>query len=363
MGKIMEKIRIALLYAGVDKADYEKVRPKIASTDRTMVQVISALATVLIVFMFVSTLFVGGVKMNRAVYGAGSIVSLVLFISSIALKEDDRLVMPMVYISYSIFYIYGIMIGAITDPGQKTVTFMVMLVFLPVLFVGRPIYSMIVTLVYVIIFIGLCFEHKTGGVLGNDVIDAIIFGMLGIISGTILSCVKVRGYVLEGKLKTLNARLHNAAHIDLLTGMQNRNAYERDIYNVAKECETALGCVYIDVNGLKHVNDNYGHEKGDAMLKSIAAAIKEYYGDTHAYRVGGDEFVIFVPDPGDYELKNRSDNLCAKVEAMDYHVAVGWKIHDLGILSVKDLIKEAEKYMSDKKTEFYEQADFDRRKN
>lgn len=361
--EIIEKIRKALLYAGVEKSEYEAVQPKIDATDRTMVQVISGLATVLIAGMFISALFVGGVKMNRAVYGAGTVISLILFISSITFRQTDRLVKPMVYLSYSIFYIYGIMIGTITDPGQKTVTFMVMLVFLPVLFVGRPIYSVIVTLAYIIIFIGLCFKHKVGGVLGNDVIDAIVFGLLGIISGTIIDCVKVRGYVLEDKLRDVNSKLKDATRLDLLTGMQNRNAYERDIYSIARECKTSLGCVYIDVNGLKHINDNYGHEKGDAMLKTVADTIKKYYGSDHSYRIGGDEFIIFVPDPQFYEIKGKSDRFLSEIESLDYHAAVGWKIHEIDDLSMKLLVEEAENFMVEKKVEFYKQADFDRRTN
>lgn len=360
----------ALLYAGVKKSEYDAIRSRIASADRTMVQVISGLATVLIAGMFVSALFVGGVSMNRTVYGVGAVVSLVLFVSSLVFKQSDRLVTPMVYMSYSIFYLYGIMIGAITDPHQKTVTFMVMLVFLPVLFIGRPIYSIAVSAVFIYIFIGLCFRNKTGEVLSNDIIDTVDFGLLGMVSGVIISCGKVRGFLLEkelkvanDRLKETNIRLRDATRTDLLTDMQNRNAYEKDLYVISRECRESIGCVYIDVNGLKYLNDNFGHDQGDRMLKAVADEIKRYFGSEHSYRIGGDEFVIFVPDPGFFEIKTKVDGFTAEIETMDYHTAIGWKIHNLESLSMKDLIEDAEKFMVEKKAEFYKQADFDRRKN
>lgn len=364
-----ERLIKALLYAGVKKGEYDVVKGKIASADRKMVQILSGLAVVLIAGMFVSALFVGGVSMNRVVYGVGTVVSSALFIASI-FKKDDSLVMPMVYLSYSIFYLYGIAIGTLTDPAEKTVTFMVMLVFLPALFIGRPIYNVATSITYILIFIGLCLKNKTGDVLGNDIIDAVVFGILGMVSGTIISCGKVRGFLLEKELKVANARLkesnlrlRDATRTDLLTDMQNRNAYEKDLYTVSRECKESIGCVYIDVNGLKYLNDNFGHDHGDKMLKTIAEEIKRYFGGEHSYRIGGDEFVIFVPDPGFFEIKTKVDGFTAEIEEMDYHTAIGWKIHNLESLSMKDLIEDAEKFMVEKKAEFYKQAGFDRRKS
>ena len=354
---------MVFLYSGANKNEYERIKPKIAAADRRMVQVISLLATILIAGMFVTAMFVSGVGMNRVVYGIGTIVSLVLFIGSVVFRHNNRLVIPMVYLAYSIFYIYGIMIGAITDPSQKTVTFMVMLVFLPVLFVGRPVYSVVTTTLYITIFILLCLKTKSGKVLGNDIIDALVFGILGMISGTILSYVKVRGYLLEEKLRVANSKLRDATRLDLLTNMLNRNAYEKDLYTIARECKSSLGCTYIDVNGLKYLNDNYGHEYGDRMLKTVASFIKKHYNEDHSYRIGGDEFVVFIPDSSPYDIKHRKEAFIAEIEKKNYHAAVGWKIHHLDDLSMRDLITEAEGFMEKEKQKFYEQADFDRRKN
>ena len=170
--------------------------------------------------------------------------------------------------------------------------------------------------------------------------------------------MKIRGYVSEQKLEAVS-------RFDKLTGMQNRNAYERDLYDMPQKCRESLTCIYIDVNGLKFLNDNKGHKEGDKMLIAVAGKIRKYFGESRSYRVGGDEFIAFLPDPKWGFLHVRFDG-----SDMGYHVAVGWETYDLerlnddiDCLSVQVLIEDAEKRMYRKKKDFYDaNQEFDRRK-
>lgn len=402
---LLEVIKNILLYAGVNREDYEAVKPEITRINRIMVIAISGFASVLILAMYISSLFVEGIAINQKVYQIGLIVTFVFFIAATVLtKKYPVFVGTMMTISYSIFYIYGIMIGTISDPKDKTVTFIVMLVFLTVLFVDRPIHMMSITIFYVIVFIVLCYQTKTGEILDNDVLDAIVFGILGISSGTIISHIKVNAFVqtekakiaskeiietnadlakanaalaivnaelaesnrmlgeTNAKLEEANKKLKSVSRYDALTQIQNRNAYEMDFHTVIKRCcKEALGCIFIDVNGLKRANDTLGHEKGDEMLITVAQKVKEYFGEELTYRLGGDEFVAFIPDPEFFQIKTTTDKMIEEIEAAGYHVAVGWKIHQLEHLSMESLIREAEGFMYRKKAEFYKNAEFDRR--
>ena len=81
-------------------------------------------------------------------------------------------------------------------------------------------------------------------------------------------------------------------HRDALTRLYNRHKYNEDLEELAKgECPT-LTCLYVDVNGLHELNNHMGHEKGDDMLCSVADALKRYFPEDSAYRIGGDEFVV-----------------------------------------------------------------------
>ena len=127
-----EKIKNFLLYAGFDKDSYEAIRPKITRLNCIMTVVISAFATTLIFAMYISVFFIASIQTNKVVYEIGVVISALLCLLSLLLaKKDDRFVQPLMMAAYSIFYIYGIIIGCVTSPGEKTVTFMVTLVFLP----------------------------------------------------------------------------------------------------------------------------------------------------------------------------------------------------------------------------------------
>jgi len=96
------------------------------------------------------------------------------------------------------------------------------------------------------------------------------------------------------------AELEHAALIDPLTGLMNRRALDRDLTQflaAARRHGRALTVVMLDVVGLKSTNDRFGHEAGDDLLQDVAAGLVGTLrvGD-NVYRVGGDEFVLLLPD-------------------------------------------------------------------
>lgn len=83
--------------------------------------------------------------------------------------------------------------------------------------------------------------------------------------------------------------------LDALTGFRNRKAYYKDIAVIEQNEEISgrsVGVVFVDVNGLKEVNDGLGHGAGDELIASVAKIITEIFPGARKYRFGGDEFVI-----------------------------------------------------------------------
>ncbi len=148
---------------------------------------------------------------------------------------------------------------------------------------------------------------------------------------------------------------------DTLTGLYNRNRYERDLPRLWAEHGDALACVYIDVNGLHEMNNTQGHEKGDKMLRTVAEGIRAYFDTEYAYRTGGDEFVLLIPDESGTDLTARCGELAASLEVQDYHISAGIASESTAD-SISALIKEAEKKMYEAKRRYYEQASHDRRR-
>lgn len=95
-------------------------------------------------------------------------------------------------------------------------------------------------------------------------------------------------------------RLEQQAYVDPLTGLLNRRALERDgrrEIGRATRYGRRFSVVLIDLDGLKVVNDREGHAAGDARLQALARSLETALrvGDA-AYRIGGDEFVLLLPE-------------------------------------------------------------------
>lgn len=344
---MIKKLEKTFMYIKIGPNDLTRINPKITKANLTMLTILSTFATFLIAIVLVASFFFEGIRKNQNVYIAGLILSLLISIICLTVaKTHNNIIRPLVYLSYTIYYMYGIIIGTITDPHGKTVTFMVLLAFLPSLFIDKPIRIISINCLFVGIFIMLSVNSKTGTLLSVDILDAIVFTILGCSSGFVINNVKIRGYILEQQLQEIS-------RIDQLTQMRNRNAFELERSSVREICKHTLAVIFIDVNGLHEINNEKGHDYGDEMLKFIADEVKKTFSNELTYRIGGDEFVGFVPDKNEEEIESLINSLIEVVEKNNYHIAIGYEISGMKRLSVSNLIAQAEKNMLNNKRDFY----------
>ncbi len=109
-------------------------------------------------------------------------------------------------------------------------------------------------------------------------------------------------HLLLDRLKILSSK-------DMLTGVLNRNEMNNYVDRLCAsdggEGDCSVGVVFADLNGLKTVNDEEGHNAGDALLKDAALALREVFDDDQIFRAGGDEFSIIVAGVAKEELDLR----------------------------------------------------------
>ncbi|MGL5313672.1 MAG: sensor domain-containing diguanylate cyclase/phosphohydrolase [Peptostreptococcaceae bacterium] len=118
--------------------------------------------------------------------------------------------------------------------------------------------------------------------------------------------------------KCLEERLRYFSQIDMLTGLYNRYSFEEKIKELNDVNHMPLGIIMGDVNGLKLVNDTFGHLDGDKMLKDISDILQEVCNrNGFVFRWGGDEFIILAPNCDEVkceELIGNIINKCKKSE-------------------------------------------------
>jgi two-component system cell cycle response regulator len=104
-------------------------------------------------------------------------------------------------------------------------------------------------------------------------------------------------------VRTSLASSRHEAMTDALTGMKNRRSLRRDLERALEGVEGGRRFVFamFDLNGFKRYNDTFGHPAGDSLLTRLGSRLSEAAAPGSAYRLGGDEFCVLIPDGGDTE--------------------------------------------------------------
>lgn len=162
--------------------------------------------------------------------------------------------------------------------------------------------------------------------------------------------------------------LFTRAHVDELTGLLNRTAYEDEIAALSKSTKDNLAYASADLNGLKVANDSLGHAAGDEMITGAADCLKKAFAKVgKIFRIGGDEFaVIFFADEEKFETLKDGLSTATKewkgeiMESLSLSVGYATK-KEFPDSDIFELSKVADKRMYEDKHRFYSQKGVDRR--
>ncbi|MBQ1792970.1 MAG: GGDEF domain-containing protein [Oscillospiraceae bacterium] len=162
--------------------------------------------------------------------------------------------------------------------------------------------------------------------------------------------------------------------LDPLTGLLNRYAYSQalKIYAESERLPEDYGAFTIDINGLKQINDELGHEAGDELIKGAAECITEVFKGSQAqcFRTGGDEFVVLSPDTDTvraYAVINRLEYLAGRWQGsfgQKLSMSVGFALerNNPGF-NAEELIHESDLAMYAVKADYYRRSGRDRRRS
>ncbi len=222
-------------------------------------------------------------------------------------------------------------------------------------YLSAPLYVLIVLISDAIIF------YYTAVISGSagPMINLFIFFIFQLVVG-------VSFMLLKKQLAERIVEEEENADIDVMTGLSNRRLYEKEIQKIKEEevMPENLAYLTIDLNGLKNINDTFGHVAGDRIIIGAAQCIEHCFGaNGKIFRIGGDEFVVLTVAEHE-EIEQKLSDLYREMEkwsdenGLTLTTASGYACHiDFPDLDIIGLAKEADKKMYEAKSHYYRMND------
>ena len=150
---------------------------------------------------------------------------------------------------------------------------------------------------------------------------------------------------------------------DALTGIRNKTAYDKEVEKIVADMQSGndkFGVVMVDLNYLKKINDEYGHEKGNIAIQNLCKVVCTVFDHSPVFRIGGDEFVAILRGE-DYKnidflidvFNNKLDDLQADATLNPWDktsAAIGYALFDGALdLTYDDVFKRADEAMYQRK--------------
>lgn len=354
----INKIGKLLLYAGVDKEEYSKLLPGIRKENEVLLKLFSLLAAPMFFILAVVSMISGGfATVNSPTYLISGIVMLLIYLCAVFIvPKYPKITITLVYVFEIVLYTFGIHISMLhaDKPAVSAVAFLLVS---PLLFYDRPIRLSALLAAVIASFCAMVLYFKQPNVAETDVWNMITFGIVAIAATVFIMSIKIRSLSQSRQIEYMS-------QTDLLTGVKNRNYFEKQLSVYPELCRSNIICIYGDANGLHEMNNTEGHQAGDKMLREIASSIQQRFGQEHTYRIGGDEFAAFEVDGDPEKVLPDVERITEELNKKGYGVSFGISVRNKSEsdMDIQELIKEAERNMFSAKQNFYSRSKNDRKK-
>ena len=170
----------------------------------------------------------------------------------------------------------------------------------------------------------------------------------------IKEALEITTFVLGAQIANhlLLDQLTKLSSVDILTGLFNRTKLNSYMNGMQESSRTPISLIFLDINGLKKINDFEGHLAGDDLIRRAAKALNSTFEGRDIFRVGGDEFVVIMKNVSEDAVQEYIEKLRQNAAKLDVSFSAGYSITD-DPKCIEETLKEADMNMYNDKRKFY----------
>ncbi|MBR3700216.1 MAG: GGDEF domain-containing protein [Clostridiales bacterium] len=361
--RFLRTARNYFFYSGIEKDEYNAVKKDAYVSNYVIWRLLHVLLVAAFAFLYISSLFYDLLESNRLFYLFALVYSVVASVLFFVMKKDSLVAQLLIYLSISLLFVFACLITQ-NKPEIPATTFIALLLITPMFMIDKPFFMTFELVAASTVFLVWMYNVKPYDIWQMDLINVIIFTIVGIILNIIANSVRIKEFVLTRKINIQK-------DTDELTGLMNKGALTREIKLALDDSSVNKGLLLVmDVDHFKHINDTYGHDVGDNVIVQLGGLLGRKLADNEiAARFGGDEFVIFIKDTDDPEvarniaeaiIKGASENVKLPVSDQNVSVSIGIAVYKGLEKTFTEIFKKADtalyrsKADTTKKYNFYE---------
>ncbi len=340
----LHKLRNYFCYCGIEKEEYNELKKDAYISNFRVWKMLHILMAVVFALLFATSLFVRMMGSNRTFYLIALIYSMAAVFLFCVLKQDSLIAQLVIYLSISLLFLFG---GFITEnkPDVPANTFVALLLITPMFMIDKPYFMAFELCTASVIFLAWMYTVKPYDVWRYDLINVIIYTVIGVFLHIISNSIRIREFVLTRKINIQK-------DTDELTGLKNKGAITREINEFLTD-ESGRGIMLLlDVDRFKSINDTYGHDTGDIVIQQLGEFLRSRFtGDEIVGRFGGDEFIVFITNTDDLNTaRQAADDIVTGASSyialpdseQRISISIGIAIRNGGEKNYSEIIKKAD---------------------
>ena len=346
--KILKTLRNYFFYCGIEKDEYNALKKDAYISNFKVWRVLHVLMTAVFGILFTSGYFIDFMKTNSRYYLVLLIYSAVAACLFFILKTDSLIAQFLIYISMSALFLFACLITA-NKPELPATTFLVFLLITPMFMIDKPFFMVFELCAASAVFLIWMHGVKPFEIWRYDLVNVVIYTVIGIFLNVIANSIRIREFVLTRKINIQK-------DIDELTGIKNKSALTREINAFLSDASTDKGTMFLfDVDRFKSINDLYGHDVGDQVIAQIGGFLGERFsGGEIVGRFGGDEFILFISNTDDRDaacevaeeiISGVSENVVLPDNNQKISISIGITVYNGAEKNYSEIFKKADTAM------------------